>query len=64
MDKKFQIGDVVILNSGGESMTVEGYTKEEPVKVICVWFLNSQVQRDSFVEATLRVDEPIMPFTV
>ncbi|GHT51770.1 hypothetical protein AGMMS49982_10110 [Bacteroidia bacterium] len=47
MEKKFKIGDVVCLNSGGPNMTVERYSKleklnsketEETSKVECRYF--------------------------
>ena len=64
MSHKFQAGDVVILKSGGETMTVEGYAEGSTGKVNCVWSEKSKVHRDAFLEATLEKYEPIMPFTV
>ena len=64
MNHKFEAGDVVILKSGGELMTVEGYSGGSPNKVNCVWSEKSKVHRDSFLEVTLDKYEPIMPFTV
>lgn len=37
-----QPGDVVVLNSGGPSMTVEELVVEG--RVLCAWFMSSEVQ--------------------
>jgi uncharacterized protein YodC (DUF2158 family) len=46
-----QIGDTVILNSGGEVMTVEGVSDD---LVQCVWFNGKKVERSSFDPRTIK----------
>lgn len=54
MSKKFEIGDVVMLKSGGESMTVEGYDDADtPPRVVCIWSDKGKIQHGRFIEATL-----------
>lgn len=43
MTKKFRVGDVVALKSGGPKMTVVRYESDavnSPPAVLCVWFPN------------------------
>jgi len=54
MSGNFKIGDVVLLKSGGEAMTVEGYEDGENTPLVkCVWSDKGKVQRGNFIEATL-----------
>ncbi|QEI13467.1 YodC family protein [Cellvibrio japonicus] len=64
MSNKFNVGDVVILKSGGELMTVEGYSGSTPNKVLCVWSEKAKIHRDEFLEATLEEYDTAMPFSV
>ena len=47
----FNEGDVVMLKSGGPSMTVDGYSDNG--KVICVWFESNKREESLFNENTL-----------
>ncbi|MBN8815294.1 MAG: DUF2158 domain-containing protein [Sphingomonas sp.] len=47
----YQIGDTVILKSGGEIMTVESV---EGGSIDCVWFNGKKVERSSFDPRTLK----------
>lgn len=65
MSGNFQIGDVVLLKSGGEAMTVEGYEDgANPPIVKCVWSDKGKVQRGNFIEATLEKPNYDMGFSV
>lgn len=65
MSEKFEIGDVVQLKSGGELMTVEGYTEVGVSKrVLCVWSEKSKVYRDAFLEQTIDKYEPMSGFSI
>lgn len=56
---KFNQGDLVVLNSGGPTMTVEGYAKSDPNKVICTWFNKDQERvTKHFREGTLSKFKP------
>ena len=46
MESKFENGDIVILKSGGDAMTVERI--EQDLQVVCVWSHNHQIKRDRF----------------
>jgi uncharacterized protein YodC (DUF2158 family) len=46
MQDSFVNGDVVILKSGGDTMTVERVDSDE--EVACVWSHNHKVTRDIF----------------
>jgi uncharacterized protein YodC (DUF2158 family) len=48
---KFQIGDVVVLKSGGPAMTVADLTEDGGV--ICIWFDGKEQRRAVFPAATL-----------
>ena len=54
---KIMVGSVVSLNSGGPSMTVESISTDDDVH--CMWITNdaSEISRDYFKRATLRVVE-------
>lgn len=65
MSDKFEVGDVVQLKSGGELMTVEGYSEGVgPKRVLCVWSEKSKIYRDAFLEQTVEKYEPMLGFTV
>lgn len=49
---EYKVGDTVLLNSGGEVMTVEGVSDE---LIDCVWFNGKKVERASFAPATLKL---------
>ncbi|WP_182342609.1 DUF2158 domain-containing protein [Comamonas koreensis] len=57
----FQVGDVVVLNSGGPLMTVTDPAfrpmGSDQVFVAVVWFKDNVVNRDSFLEAVLQKDD-------
>lgn len=65
MANVFQVGDIVELKSGGLGMTVEG---SEEIKgstfLKCVWQDKGKVQRELFLEATLRKPAPPTPFAI
>jgi len=48
---KFEVGDTVMLKSGGEIVTVEGV---EDSNIECVWFNGKKVERSSFDPRTLQ----------
>lgn len=56
MEKKFKIGDVVFLNSGGPEMTVHSYIPSRGLttfgafngKVRCNWFHNGELKSEIF----------------
>lgn len=51
MAETFEVGDVVQLMSGGESMTVEAVEDND---ISCVWFEGKKVQRGRFVAGSLK----------
>lgn len=52
---KFNQGDIVVLKSGGPKMTVEGYAKNDPSKLLCTWFDNNNERvSQQFREVTLK----------
>lgn len=55
-DTKFQIGDVVTLNSGGPLMTVE--TEEDSQGFVkCKWFNEKEIKFDFFLSNTIKLQE-------
>ena len=52
MSEKFQVGDVVRLKSGGQTMTIEEIGDDDNIS--CVWFQGTEVKRAPFVSATLK----------
>jgi len=42
--KKYKIGDIVRLKSGGPSMTVRGFTSELEELLECQWFAGDKLQ--------------------
>ena len=50
-EQRFTIGSLVVLNSGGPLMTVEGF---EPEGYRCAWFTGSRLRRSVFGEAVLQ----------
>ena len=52
---KFKTGDVVQLKSGGPEMTVGSYDESNQKKVSCVWFVNSEIKRNTFWEDQLEM---------
>lgn len=58
MAKKFKIGDVVQLNSGGSLMTVEGYNSLDAKLVMCGWHEKNKHQRENYHEDTLVKYDP------
>lgn len=64
---KFNIGDVVVLNSGSPSMTVKEVIEnpiDDSVSYRCQWFTKETLKDGVFAENTIEKDEPIMPFSV
>ena len=54
--RKFNVGDVVRLKSGGPTMTVQGETTTN--KIICKWFVNnSDIKKSSFAPDSLELAE-------
>lgn len=52
---RFKIGDVVIKNTGGNKMTIEGFRDS---LIYCVWFVGSNLYRSSFDQRELvTIDE-------
>jgi uncharacterized protein YodC (DUF2158 family) len=54
IQRKFEIGDTVYLNSGGPIMTVRDvdvYTSADAV--VCIWFHEFKLHKDEFFTATL-----------
>lgn len=57
----FKIGDIIVLKSGGPSMTIEKFpwnpTKNEYYsdRVECVWFDKDTLKRDTFNTPTLEL---------
>jgi uncharacterized protein YodC (DUF2158 family) len=58
MTIKFEIGDVVVLKSGGEKMTVEEIDGDQ---ISCLWSENKRIERACFNAATLKKWEPHQP---
>lgn len=64
-NKRFNIGDVVRLKSGGPLMTVtDCYTEYTKTHVLCTWFTEERKpQSYDFIEAMLTDDtDPAPPF--
>lgn len=55
MANAFEVGDVVILKSGGELMTVESV---DGSNISCVWSPSKKVERSTFVALTIKKYEP------
>jgi uncharacterized protein YodC (DUF2158 family) len=55
MANLFEVGDVVILKSGGELMTVESV---DGSNIGCVWSQGKKVERDTFIAPTIKKYEP------
>lgn len=57
MEKKYKVGDQVVLKSGGPTMTVDGYAWEGNYEskdtVICVWFVGEEKQSGEFNQESL-----------
>ena len=50
--KKFKVGDVVTLASGGPKMTITGDSRFED-KVVCEWFVKDEPKTGDFLEEAL-----------
>lgn len=50
---QLSVGDIVRLASGGPEMTVEGLPALEPTQVACVWFVHTDIKRETFPHPTL-----------
>ncbi len=57
MAGKFQPGDVVMVRSGGPSMTVDFWDDERELYV-CTWFEKTKRQQSEFQETTLEKVPP------
>jgi uncharacterized protein YodC (DUF2158 family) len=59
MEKKFTIGNVVRLKSGGPKMTVNGYYsfdgEDSDTDVVCTWFEKGKVQEATFHQDLLKL---------
>jgi len=53
-DKRFSVGDIVSLNSGGHSMTVLSANKQS---VSCVWSVRGDIKKGSFPAHALKETE-------
>jgi uncharacterized protein YodC (DUF2158 family) len=56
---EFNVGDTVMLKSGGEVMTVEEVSEDG---IACVWFNGKKIERSSFYPATLKKYEDKFDF--
>ncbi|GIQ60328.1 hypothetical protein Flavo103_34640 [Flavobacterium collinsii] len=64
MEKKFKIGDSVILKSGGPTMTVTAFIGTRPMsgpsqytgRVTCSWFTDNKVQTADFPQDSLELE--------
>jgi len=52
MERKFEDGCVVMLNSGGPTMTVTSFD-EKNKSYYCEWFLNNELKSHTFYEHQL-----------
>jgi len=59
MSKKFKIGDVVQLLSGGPKMTVQSESNEDSGVIWCKWFSGTKLQQGNFkIDSLIKIDEP------
>ena len=63
-ENDFKQGDVVILKSGGQSMTIDSFVYNQVKgtyytdRVVCIWFdEDSKLQRENFQTVSLEKDE-------
>ncbi len=63
-ENDFKQGDVVILKSGGPSMTIDSFVYNQVKgtyytdRVVCIWFdEDSKLQRENFQTVSLEKDE-------
>ena len=52
--EEFNVGDTVILKSGGPAMTVASHPYGHPQSVVCQWFERESVKQASFLTGTLK----------
>lgn len=52
MEQQFNIGDVVVLKSGGPSMTIENLDRDSEL-VYCAWFDGKEKKVNSFPPGAL-----------
>ena len=52
-NEKFKTGDIVILKSGSQDMTVEGYTDDG--YVICTYWNDDMFEKTTFLEDELEI---------
>jgi uncharacterized protein YodC (DUF2158 family) len=65
MEKKFKIGDSVILKSGGPTMTVTKHVGTIPLsgpsqytgRIQCTWFIDNKVEKAEFPQEALEPEE-------
>lgn len=60
-DTKFEVGDVVMLKSGGPSMTITNIRQNDQTTVVpyhCVWFVGGEVKEGNFPGAALDKSGP------
>ncbi len=55
----FKPGDLVVLNSGGPTMTVTG-TSEDDSLVYCAWMSDDDVYEGNFIPATIEHTETLL----
>lgn len=63
-EKKFQIGDIVLLKSGGPKMTVTKHVGTTPFSgpsqytgnVECTWFIDNELKRGTFPQDSLELE--------
>lgn len=53
----FEIGDVVVLRSGGPKMTVHGLVSDGDV--VCQWFESNEVHEENFPKEVLKKVEQV-----
>ncbi len=54
----FKPGDLVVLNSGGPTMTVTGTSEDESI-VYCAWMPSDDVYESEFLPATIKHTETL-----
>jgi uncharacterized protein YodC (DUF2158 family) len=57
---KFAVGDVVQLNSGGPTMTVQNVPDEPDSAMKCIWFSGDKVEEGHFAPALLKAVDASM----
>ena len=56
MTTEFKIADVVELRSGGPPMTVVGHDDDEPPRLVCSFFIGTELRTMGFVSGVLTIN--------